>query len=130
MGALRRRPSAPPAPMPPPASRSARIGSAHTRRRIPAACPPPPPLSRLPRSASCAHHTKHCSQQSACCTGQNLYADSASATNATGRFANVAPSSSATVPTIAIARASACTRGSATARSASGTDTFTPSVPL
>eukprot|EP00965_Chrysotila_dentata_P161420 5330705-Pleurochrysis_carterae.AAC.1 len=62
--------------------------------------------------------------------GQNRYALSASATYATGRSPSVAPGSAAIVSTIANARASACTRGSATARSASsGTDALTPSTP-
>eukprot|EP00965_Chrysotila_dentata_P081533 2691896-Pleurochrysis_carterae.AAC.1 len=48
---------------------------------------PPKPRRRSTTTTalpSGPHHTKHCSQQSACWIGQNLYADSASATYATG----------------------------------------------
>eukprot|EP00965_Chrysotila_dentata_P083157 2742789-Pleurochrysis_carterae.AAC.1 len=62
-----------------------------------------------------SHHTKHCVHQSARCTGQNLYADSASATQATARvrrspLAARAPASSM----MAKARASCCTFGRTT----------------
>eukprot|EP00965_Chrysotila_dentata_P163405 5396802-Pleurochrysis_carterae.AAC.2 len=63
------------------------------------------------------------SQQSACWGGQNLYADFASVTYVESSSSSVAPGSeSAIVSTMATARASACTRGKATTRSASGTD--------
>eukprot|EP00965_Chrysotila_dentata_P178521 5895973-Pleurochrysis_carterae.AAC.1 len=94
----------------------------------------PPKLTRwstmtpaLPRES---HQTKHCTHQSARCTGQNRYADSASATHATA-LARVSPgaTSSPLVSTTASALASCCTRGSTTVRSAAGTPAFTPSRP-
>eukprot|EP00965_Chrysotila_dentata_P039825 1323095-Pleurochrysis_carterae.AAC.1 len=82
-----------------------------------------------PALPSLSHRTKHCNHHSALCTGQNLYADSASTTYMRGLSSSVALASAPTVSRMATARASSCTRGSATTLSASGTDALTPSSP-
>eukprot|EP00965_Chrysotila_dentata_P028975 963227-Pleurochrysis_carterae.AAC.1 len=79
---------------------------------------------------SSSHHTKHCSQRSARCTGQNLYADSASATHATARGGrSPACASRRHVSIMAMARPSSCALGSRTTRSATGTAALTASTP-
>eukprot|EP00965_Chrysotila_dentata_P013600 450634-Pleurochrysis_carterae.AAC.1 len=82
-----------------------------------------------PARPSLSHHTKHCIHHSDLCSGQNLYADSASTTYRRGRSPSPASSSAATVSRMAVARASVWMRGSATALSVSGTDALTPSSP-
>eukprot|EP00965_Chrysotila_dentata_P101999 3366779-Pleurochrysis_carterae.AAC.1 len=104
---------------PPPAWRCVQTCLARRPRRTksPVDCYPLPPVRPPP----------HKTLQPAI---KNLYADSASATYMAGFSRSVAPGSSATVLLIiAAARASACTRGRATTRSASGTKALTPSTP-
>eukprot|EP00965_Chrysotila_dentata_P036901 1227879-Pleurochrysis_carterae.AAC.1 len=57
---------------------------------------PPKPMRlsiTTPARPSVPHHTKHCVHRSARWTGQNLYADSASATYGAARVRGPSPSS-------------------------------------